>query len=49
MLRAVHNHEVAGSCPALATENKEVTTFKVVTSFYLHAICWENECKIIFC
>jgi hypothetical protein len=32
----IHNLEVAGSCPALATENQEVTKTKIVTSFYLH-------------
>ncbi len=29
----IHNHEVAGSCPALATKNQEVTKIKFVTSF----------------
>ncbi|MDD2245375.1 MAG: hypothetical protein PHR13_12305, partial [Dysgonamonadaceae bacterium] len=35
----IHNHEVPGSCPGLATENKEVTKIKFVTFFYLHVIC----------
>jgi hypothetical protein len=30
----IHNHEVGGSSPPLATENKEVTKLKFVTSFY---------------
>ena len=30
----IHNHEVAGSCPALATKNQEVTTMRVVASFF---------------
>lgn len=33
----IYNHEVAGSCPALATVNQEVTTIRVVDSFYLHS------------
>lgn len=32
----IHNHEVAGSCPALATGNKGVTNIEFVTPFYLH-------------
>jgi hypothetical protein len=30
----IHNHEVGGSSPPLATENKEVTKLKFVASFY---------------
>lgn len=45
----IHNHEVAGSCPALATVNQEVTIIRVVVSFYLYTICTQNiELSMLF-
>jgi hypothetical protein len=38
----IHNHEVGGSGPPLATENQEVTKIQFVTSFYLHTICTQK-------